>query len=464
VTNDEAVSTVVGALIVTAIAVGGLTLYQLTVVPNIEEQTEADLMDTIAHGMANLDADLLRQLRETSAAPLSSPITVSADTPPFVPQSTHTGALSFEPGTASTTITSPDLRVVSRNGSAVLSGSGGQWETVQNGETIDDIAGVIGLRIKIADPNPGDEDQLTIEATDADGNYAGDLKLVTEINQTDLDLVVQTREPPSPGTVVFHNHILSIHQERWDANYWIDAMLDLYWFDLQLANADKPAQLTFGIPTGSELDSEYKVSYDKRVAPGLTTTVGAGETITDYERSTGTGTISYEAQNEHFPDQTFSIEHGALVREQANGSTFLIDPPLDASAGGGVVKLGLDVPVLEGDENAVSASGVATVRTTTSSHETMSATAPNLTLSWETEHPQAWERFLDDELTDAGLTSQGCDTDPPSSGCQFAITTNASSVELEVHGLSVTDADPSDPERDVALDLRRGTIDTQVER
>jgi hypothetical protein len=84
-------------------------------------------------------------------------------------------------------------------------------------------------------------------------------------------------------------------------------------------------------------------------------------------------------------------------------------------------------------------------------------------LSWDTDHPAPWTRFLEDELTEAGLTSSSCPPQDPSSPCQFEVTETATGVELTVHGPHALDGDPSDPdERDVALDIQHGTIETEV--
>jgi hypothetical protein len=454
--RDEAVSTVIGALLVLAFAVGALTLFQLTVVPDLEERSEADHTKTLARDMGDLSADVLRQTRSTSQGSLFSPVSVSPDPPPFVPASTATGSLSFEPATDGAAIESPSLTVVARNGSHVLQTSSG-WETVQSGDTIEDIDSVIGLHLTITDDTP--DDRLVLEATDTDGDFAGDLQVIATTDQSTVDLAVQVRDANSD--VVVHNHLLSIDEQRWDGDFWIDALDDLYGFGTPIENATGPVTLTF---TDRSLAAEYKVAYHKQVAPDLTTTVGAGQTTTDYRRTIPSGVITYESQTEHLPDQSLAIDHGGLVRSQAEGNTFLIDPPLQAQAGGGFVKLGLDVPALEGVEDSVSGSEIATVRTTTTDHETMSATAGQLTLTWPTDHPEAWEAFLDAEMDDAGLTSRNCPPSSPTSACQYEVTTTATQAELVVHGPTAQDADPSDPDRDIALDLQRGAIQTEVQQ
>jgi hypothetical protein len=461
--TDRAVSTVVGSVLVLAVAVSALAIYQNTVVPQQKETLEAQRMDAAAGDMAALDRDLLDGLEGVASAPHTSPVRLGVETPAHVPESRSTQTLRFDPGLTGeddAEITSPNLRIVTREGEPLLSGSGGDWKVVQGGETIEDITGVIGLRLKITDGSPADGDRLRVVASDADGDFAGDLTVRTDVNNPDLGLVLRTREPPSPGSVLFDNHLLGINQQHWDGRYWIDALLDLYWFDTLLEDAEKPATLTF---VDEGLSAEYKVSYEKQAASGLSTTVGAGQEIDDYQRTFTSGSLEYDAVNEFYPDQTQTIEHGALVRSQGEGAAMLVEPPLTAEAGGGVVELGLSVPALEGESDAVSGKGVGTVRSQTTDRGTFGATAGQVNLSWDTDHPAPWSRFLEDELTEAGLTSSSCPPQDPSSPCQFEVTETATGVELTVHGPHALDGDPSDPdERDVALDVQHGTIETEV--
>lgn len=462
--SDQAVSTVVGAILILGVLVGAITVFQLEVVPGLKEDAESEHASTAHRSMADLDTHLLRELSDVSHAPSSTSVPLQPDQPPFVPESSQTSTVSFSAETGETAISSPSLKVVQRNGSTLLSGGSGDetpWQNVQNGETISNISEVIGLRIKLTDADPDDGDSLTIEATDANGDYAGDIQVRADINQPDLDLIVQTREPPSPGTVIFHNHIISIHQERWDSDYWIDALLDLYWFELQLENAEKPIDLTF--QTGG-FDAEYKISYSERSSSGLSTVVGAGETIADYSRSFPTGTLSYDLQNEFYVDQTLDIEHGSLLVRQADGSAFMVDPPLSVEADSERAQINLDVLSLIGDSGQVSGSNLATVRTNTQTHQSLQAAAGELTFTWDTNAPERWQDWLEDELTDAGLTSSNCPPQSADSACQFETQTTSGSVELTVHGPHAQDGDPSNPERDLSLILERGAINTEVQK
>jgi len=461
--RDEAVATVIGTVIVLGVLVAAMSLYQLNVVPDLKEESEAAHMEDVARNMARFGADLLRQIEREAAAPTSAPVPLQVSTPAFTPDSSMSGTLSFEQDTGAATLTSPSLKVVSRNGTPVFaagsSGSGSDWQTVQDGETIDDVDEMLGLRVKITDPSPSDGDRLVVQATDANGDFAGEFRVTTQVTAPDLNLTIETLRPPAPGERIFHNHVLSMPQQRWDSDYWIDAMLDLYGFDLVIADAEKPVQLAF---QDEGLSAEYKVSYAEQATDGLSTIVGAGVVHPDYETAFDTGTLSYEAQNEYYPDQRLLVEHGALLRSQNDGAAFVVDPPFSAEAGGGQVRIGFDEPSLTGASDAVSGTGTATVETQTDNRRAFGATAGQLNLTLDTEHPSPWAQFLDDELADAGLTSDQCPPSSASSPCQYEIVEGSGEVELRLHGPTATDADPDDPTRDVFLEFQRGALATEV--
>lgn len=461
--RDTAVSTVLGAILVLALITGVLTLYQLTVVPDLQEEAEVRHMDTVGRDVGALTTDLLRELDGGSGGPLSSSVALSAETPAFVPTPAQTGTLSFQPNEQTLEIESPSLKVVERNGTPLVTVSGQQaaWNAIQDGETIDDVEEVVAMRLNISDGTPQDGDGVVLEAQDASGAFAGDLQASTTVGTDDTALILRTRAPPSPGTVIFHNHELNLPTSRWDDGYWIDPMDDLYSFDQLLEDATGPLDLVFR--TGG-LDAAYVLTYREQVTEDVSIVQGPGSILTSYHRTFETGTLTYEAENEFFVDQTYLVEHGALLREQTDGAVFLVDPPMSVQAGGGVVNLDLSTPSLTGISDTVSGTGEAIVRSQGTSEEMLSATAGELDLTWGTTSPDLWASWLEDEFTDAGLTNENCPPGSADSSCQFEITTTADTVTLDLHGPTATDADSSDPTRDIFLELQQGQISTEVQK
>lgn len=460
--RDTAVSTVVGAILVLALITGALILYQLTIVPDLKEDAEVRHMETVGRDMGALTTELLRELGRGSGGPLSSSVALSAETPAFVPTPSQTGTLSFEPKQETMQIGSPSLKVVERNGTPLVTASGQQadWNAIQDGETVADVEEVVAMRLNLTDGTPQDGDSLLLEAQDASGAFAGDFQASTTVGADDLALILRTRAPPSPGTVIFHNHQLDIANSRWDDGYWIDPMDDLYSFDQLLEDAAGPLDLVFR--TGG-LDAAYVLTYREQITDEVSMVRGPGSTLTDYSKTYETGLLTYEAENEFFVDQTYAVEHGALLRRQTEGAVFLVGPPFSVKAGGGVVNLDLSVPSLKGISDTASGTGEAILRMQGTSEEALAASAGELDITWGTDSPALWSSWLEDELTDAGLTSSECPPQSADSPCQFEITTTSNTVKLDMHGPTATDADPSNPTRDIFLNLQRGRIDTEVQ-
>lgn len=460
-TEDRAVSTVVGTIIMIGLLVAALATYQLNVVPGQTEEAEARQMQTVGRGMSELTTDLLSVSRSASHAPLSSTVSLSREGTVLGAEERSTGSLSFEPASHVARLTTPNLQIVTRAGEPALATGDAAWHPIDDGDRIDDVATLLGFHVRIDDPSPADGDRVGIVGGDVEGLYAGELGVKANVTDTDLALIVETQEPPSPGTTVFEDHVLSLPLDHWDGDHHVDVTSDLYGFASLVGGASKPASLTF---QDEGLDASYRVVYERQVASDVTTIVGDGSVVEDANRTYTTGALLYEAQNSYYPQQSLRIEHGALVRSQVDGAAFAIDPPLEADAGGGMVSLGLSVPSLRGPSNTVSGAPIATVRTVAEDHQRFGATAGEVNLTFGTDHPGLWGDFLERELTEAGLTSTGCPPASSDSACQFEITTSSGSARLEVHGPHATDADPQDPERDIFLHVDQGTIETEIQR
>lgn len=464
--DDRGISVVVGAVLLLGIVTAAAVTFRLSYVPSAGERAEADHMRDVSRSMAALNGDLLRRLDTDTGVPLPAQVPLTPSTPSLVDVPLSGGTLDFDTSSRAVDISSPSLRIQTRNGTPLLGASGsgsGQWQQIQGTDTITDVASVLGLRINITDPDPQDGDRLTIQATDANSDFAGDFQIFADVNPPDLDLIAQTRAPPAPGDVIFHNHILSIHQQNWDANYWVDALTDLFSFDSLLEQADKPMTLSF---QDQGLQAAYLVSYEEDAGDGLTTLVGAGDTVDSYARSYRSGVLTYTSSNQFFTDQSYIIEHGGLILSQPDGTVFSMEPSFEVESTSNIAKLSLAVPTLKGESASVTGGDRVNVRTGTSTSQTIGATAGQLNLTFHTAFPDAWEAFLEDELADGGLTSSGCPPTAPvgPTTCEYELSSTSDTVRLTVHGPQAADADPADPVRDISFELVQGRVTTEVRR
>lgn len=458
---DAGVTVVIGAVLVVGAIVSGLVVFRLTVVPQMAERAEAEGIQDAGRAMKALNERILSNMDRSSSAPLPSTIPLQAQAPPLVPAPLGGGSLSFEPGESSTTLSSPVLRIQTVNGTTQLSGSGtgGQWTTIPGSHTLTDVTAVHGLRIKITEPSPSDGDRVRITITDANGDYAGEFSAFFSTNPPDLDLLAETLDPS--GNNIFHNHLIEMHQTNWDSDYWINALDELYAFDQMLENAEKPLTLTF---SEEGANAEFLIAYEEAAGDGLSVLQGAGKDVPGYAKQFASGPIVFQSENNWFLDQAYEIEQGAIILEQSDGAVFRVDPPFEAEASSSFVKLSHDVPMLDGEDAAVTGAKSAQVSTRTTSTTSIGAIAGQVNVTVTTDHPTLWAEFFEEELTDAGLTSTNCPPADPTSPCQFQVTTTSNTARVEIYGPTATDADPQNPTHDIALEQLRSGIEVQVER
>lgn len=458
--DDRAVSVVVGAILLLGIAVSTLVLFRLTYVPQAGEQAEADHLRDVARALTGVDERLLAAIEGGDGPPRSTAVPTTPDYPSLVPSAGSGGSLAFRPEAGEVAVSSPNLLMHTRNGSAQLGPQGAEaWTEVGAQSSLEDVMNVLGLWVKVTEPSPTDGDRLAVEVTDGAGAFAGEFRATTTVDGQ-VDLAAETLRPPAPGERVFHNHLLSIELARWDADYTLDVLTPVYGMAYLIDSAERPLTLTF---ENAGLDHAYLATYEERVGVGMTRLVGAGEEIAPYDRRFPSGSLAYTSANQYFVDQELVIEHGALVRIQSEGGSFVIEPPLRVQATDEHASVSFSIPTLEGTSVSVSG-GPVEVRTTPTSGQTIGASAGELTLTFSTLSPGLWADFLRDELEDAGLTSTNCPPTSPASSCQYELSTTASLVRLELHGPHATDADPSDPTRDLTVQQHRGQIDMEIQR
>lgn len=458
---DAGVSVVVGAVLLIGAVVSGLVAYRLTVVPQMAEQAEADHLEAAGAAMTGLNERVLANLDDLSSARLPTSIPLQPRSPSVVSVPLGGGAVSFDPRQSSVTLSSPVLRIQTLNGTTQIGGAGasGQWQAISGSDTIPDVTAVHGLRINITEPDPAAGDRVRITITDANGNYAGEYSTLFQVNPPVLALLAETRDPSA--TSIFHNHLVEMRQASWDSNYFVNGLDPLYSFDQILESAEKPMTLTF---SEEGANAAFIVAYEKAVGNGLSVLQGAGRDVPGYEKTLQTGPIRFTSQNNWFLDQTYTIEHGAVILEQSDGAVFRVDPPFEARASSSFVRVGYDVPMFSGEPVSIAGTESAQLFTRTESSTTVGAIAGRLNVSVQTSYPSLWAGFFEAELTDAGLTSQNCPPASPSSGCQFQVTTTADTARLEIYGPTATDADPLKPTHDIAIDHLRGRVPLEAQR
>lgn len=455
--QDEAgVSTVLGAVLMFGLLVLTLATIQVEFVPVWDEDREARHMDEVLGQLSQLASDVDRQVQNDTTVSLAE--TVRLDRAAgfrFFSTSGMPGVLSFEAAAASTgvALTSPRLTVFEMNGDQLVAlVDQGSWTPLDNDEdTYADVVNVRVLRVQIpwpADPNECDTDLVAILHV-YDVNDAELAKVVFTCHDSSSERSINTavyhRDSTGVGFGLVSGDTEAIFQNA-DADYFfIDVMRGELLFGPVLASMTGP--LTFDMEDLG-LAASYVLVYDDSSGG----TIGGGGTLVGREISpypdTPTlydgGRLVFSANNQHYVNQQYVFEHGALLRIQSDGAAIVVPPRLEISPTTTATHVEWDLPSLQGAEQALAGATIATVSSDRSGPGlSMLAGAAELTFDIPTAYPAAWEAFLARELLESGLASG-----------EYTLSSDTDSVSLTIEG---TDADPDVD--DILLEFAQADIE-----
>lgn len=468
--GDEGVSVVIGAILLTAIVLGSIVMVQLTYVPVWEEDNEAKQAVAAMDGMAKLNGDIATSLQNGTKTTLSSSVDLQRESNNPLAGSTFSQRLVFTPGghqQAGFSLSTPNLLQQSVNGTT-FAGVNESWNAVEGTQLIEDSTDVINFRMNITDADPSDGDQLLVKIVDAQGKDSGTLTAYFEEDPPDLNLHVRVRAPTNPPTTLYDNRILSIHQVNWQPGYYIDLLNSDYRFDRLLDAARTPIDVhLIEDPT----QGEFTVTYQKDEGGSSVIVGGGGVAVQDFSRSLRPGTLAYESDNAHYPDQDILLENGAVILSQRDGAVFRVNPPISVADVGGTTKMTINLPVLTGESTTFTGSSSAVVQTIATKSERMVGVAGTLNLTIPTQFPGLWADHLEDKFKAAGLdpvlnepNAPACDLqdDPDCYQVHIFEDADADRVVLSVAGATPHGAGPANPVYDVSVTLVTAHINAEV--
>lgn len=453
--RDQAAATVVGALLVVSLAVVGLITFRTDFVPVWEEEAEKRFMDRVAEALLGVRSDLDRHVGASDPGRLSTPVPTSQGkaTPSAPPRGGN--LLSFQDRARPTTIHADDATVWRRNGTLQIR-ENIDWREVPGTDlTIEGVDAVLDLRVRFATLGSGnDGDSFVTRIIGATGGLRGLVRYSMEDTRTGggggperSELVAQVED--SAGDVVFDQTIATFTQTQTD--YQVNLLDPWLGFDQILASAPAPKRLIF-VENG--LEAQRTLTFQARNATGDATVVepGGGPVETVHETFPG-GVLEYEARNNFYVDQTYRIEAGALVLEQPDGAALRAGPSAPSGRVEGIlgqdrVGVGLALPSLDGAERTVAGAGTVTAATEAVANQGVQAVAPEASVNFTTEAPEAFASWARDHYRGAGLLPG-----------EFTVTAGAGFVNVTVQGPST---DPAVD--DVHLDLTQARITTTLER
>lgn len=441
--DDAAVSSVIGAILVTGLLVISLITVRTVYVPVWKEQAERAEMDLVATQLGQIKADLDRHVGNRNASAVAATLLLGQQRTGLFMDQGLPNQVSFEPGGKGVGIHANRMRILVQNGSATASVNE-SWEDVPGSDTITNVSRVHHLRLRI-DCVGGCEstgDNIVISITDADGNFAGDFRVQQTSDPPDNFLNIRTRD--ADGDVLV-DQPTAFFGTTSVSPFWVWANDPTWRFDQVLAAAKKPMTLTV---TENGLEGDIAITYTEEDADGNQVLVGGGGPVEEpFRRAFPGGALTYRSLNSQFVNQDWVLENGALVLDQSGSAVLRVPPHMQGALVGNRTSLTFLLPSLQGAATATAGQGSVSVTTTAGSRFDVQGEVPRFSVNVTTDYPALWARHWNDTMEAAGLSDVA-----PS---HFNVTTGSTWANVTVFG---TTTDPASTDYDITVTFRRTAV------
>jgi hypothetical protein len=459
--DQQAVSTVLGAVLMFGLLITTLVVVQLEFVPVWDEERESNHMDDLLGELVVMKSDMDRQVGNVSAIAIADRLSLErAAGFRFFQTQRLPAELDFVGPTTGTgvEIAADSLTILELDGRELAAlGEAGSWVPLDGSDDeYEDVVGLRVLRVQIpwpAAPNTCDTDKIAVlHVEDADGDELAKANLICHDGQGERTIrtEVYRRDTEAEAFEQVTSDTEAIFQNA-DADYFYADLLDpALLFDVVLESLEAPLFLWM---EDLGLDASYILVFDD--ASGATSGGGgvvAGQTISPYPATPTAyegGSLVVTADNTRFPDQTYVLEHGAVLRVQGGTAVVAVAPRFDVVPTATQTIVEWDLPSLQGPSRSLAGAGSATVlldRAATGLQ--MRATTAQLVLTIPTAYPAAWGAYLGQEFAEADLTDPG----------EFELDVLSDAVVVTIHGTSssatTNDVFLAFTQADIGIDIR----------
>lgn len=457
--DEASVSNVLGAILMFGLLVLTLVMIQVEFVPVWDEDREARHAQRVQDQLARMTSDLDRQAGNDTAAPLTNPLTLKRPGGFTFFSGANVGATAtFVPAPAGTGVSlasANPVHILRRDGLDLFSLSP-TWPPFLD----DQITGVTAIqhlreRVDLIDPNgdsylggpppnyaDGDKVTLNVYSATDDVNPIG--KVVTTYRDfpSEVGLLIQVFDA---NGVEVSSDVEALFQQTTFQYLYFDLLDGALFFEPILASGQAPYRLEL-IEDG--LVADYQIAYSDIDSGGVAT--GAGLPEPSYAQTSESGALVVELRNQRFVDQTYVLEHGAVVLVQDGAAHLVVPPALDLSVSASTAALSWIVPGLAGDGIAQSGNRALNLVSSPSGEvDDVLLTASTLSLHIPTQYGDAWCTHFRERFQAAGLTDTGANP-------QFTVAATSAACQVVLNGPVSPAADLTE---DISLRYRSSILD-----
>lgn len=442
--KDDAVSTVIGGILILGLVAIMMVLVQTTWVPVWEEGDEAQHMELVSRQMSDMRRESHRLTSEGGQATM--PITPGIiEGGGFFDKPKLPGNVHLFPADIGVAIDAPQLRLHASAGGSIQ-GHQASYAPVASGLQETGLHDIDHFQVRVVDPSASVGGSSRLSFFDAANALHATLD-VDLIDSGDGYRIQATTTAATGGDPV--GRLSSYYDDGDDPGQHLINVLD---DDLGLAGIlgamSEPISVTF---TETAMELEYALgSWIVDGQGGRVRDAVGGHVVNDFSRNYIGGSLAFFSGNQYFPAQDYILQGGGVILRQGTDETFRFAPAWEVTLIGDVLRIDTSIPVFHGTPNAFSTPNTVSVDMAASSQQTIEGSAPRTIWNVTTSFPQAWADHWQVEMEGLGFTD----------GDEYVLTSGATWAQLDLRG---PETDPSDlTEHDLYLVLRQADINLRM--
>lgn len=442
--KDDAVSTVIGGILILGLVAIMMVMVQTTWVPVWEEADEAQHMELVSRQLSDMRRESHRLTSEGGQAAM--PITPGVvEEGGFFAKPKLPGNVHLFPADIGVSITAPQVRIHASAGGSVQ-GHQASYAPVATGLQETGLHDIDHFQLRVVDPSTtvGGTSQLSFF------DSASDLRATLDIAIIDSGAgyrVQATSTAASGGDPV--GRMSSYYDDGDDPGHHLINVLNP---DLGLAGIlgamGEPITVAF---TENGMELQYALGY--WVVDGDSNRVreaAGGDVINNYAAQYIGGSLAYFSNNQYFPAQDYILQAGGVILRQGGDSTFRFAPAWQASLVGDVLRIDASVPLFHGPASAFSTPNTVSIDMSATAQEGLEGSLPRAVWNVTTSFPDAWADHFSLQMQGLGF----------SDGDEYVLTTGATWAQLDLRG---TESDPDDlTDHDIYLVLSQADINIRM--